>query len=332
MRTSPRHILGQWNDVQTLTIATRNALVSAAKLSINRDDIDAALVRRLIASQFPQWADLPITLAEPPGWDNRTFRLGVDLSVRLPSAEGYTPQVGKEHRWLPLLAPRLPLPIPVPLALGRPAEGYPWNWSVYPWIDGDAASDERIDDMNEFARDLAGFLVALQRIDPAGGPLAGAHSFYRGAPPQVYDAETRRAITTMGDEIDAAAATDVWEAALAATWRGPPVWFHGDVAVGNLLVKNRRLSAVIDFGCSGVGDPACDMTIAWTLLTGESRDIFRAALHVDDATWSRGRGWALWKALITLAEHMRVDPLKAEESRRVIGEVLADHKRRVAAQ
>lgn len=289
-------------------------------------DIDVSLVRRLVAAQFPQWANLPLRPVDTDGWDNRTFRLGEDMSVRLPSAEGYSPQVEKEHRWLPVLAPLLPLPIPVPLAKGAPGEGYPWHWSVYRWLEGEIATIERIADLRQFATTLAEFLVALQRIDSTGGPPPGRRNFFRGGPLAVYNAETRHAIETLTGEIDTNAATKVWEAALAATWHGPPVWLHGDVAAGNLLVRDGRLSAVIDFGCSGVGDPACDVTIAWTFLSGESREAFHATLSVDRATWARGRGWALWKGLITLAEYINTNPLKAGEARRVIDEVLADHK------
>ena len=290
-------------------------------------NIDVSLVRRLIAAQFPQWADLPITPAVPQGWDNRTFHLGEEMSVRLPSAEGYTAQVDKEHRWLPKLAPLLPLPIPAPLAKGAPGEGYPWHWSVYRWLEGETATIERISHLGELATTLAAFLAALQRIDPAGGPRPGPHNFFRGGPLTTYDRETRDAIATLDGEIDGNAATAVWEAALAASWHGAPVWLHGDVAAGNLLVSDGRLSAVIDFGSSGVGDPACDVTIAWTLLSGESREAFRAALPVDAATWVRGRGWALWKALITLAEYRDTNPAKVGEARPVIDAVLAEHKR-----
>lgn len=285
-------------------------------------DINAALVRRLIATQFPQWADLPIKPVEFGGWDNRTFHLGEEMSVRLPSAQGYAAQVKKEQRWLPKLAPHLPLPIPVPLAMGVPAEGYPWYWSIYRWLDGEVATTGSIADLRQFAVALAQFLTALQGIDPTGGPPAGVHSFYRGGPLTVYDAETRQAIAALEGRIDADAATAMWEAALDATWHGLPVWVHGDVAVGNLLVKEGRLSAVIDFGCSAVGDPACDLVIAWTLLSGESREAFYAGVPVDSAAWARGRGWALWKALITLAEYLHTDPLKANEARRVIDEVI----------
>jgi aminoglycoside phosphotransferase (APT) family kinase protein len=290
------------------------------------EDIDVALVARLVASQFPQWADLPITPAKPNGWDNRTFRLGVDMSVRLPSAEAYSAQVEKEHRWLPVLAPRLPLPIPVPLAMGVPDEGYPWKWSVYHWLEGAVASTERIDDLNEFATTLARFLASLKQIDPADGPPPGWHNFFRGGPLETYDAETRNAIAALGDRIATETATAAWETAVAATWQGSPVWFHGDVSAANLLVRDGRLGAVIDFGCSGVGDPACDVTIAWTLLSGESREAFRRALAVDAATWARGRGWALWKGLITLAGHIDTNPVEAARARRVVDDVLAEHE------
>jgi aminoglycoside phosphotransferase (APT) family kinase protein len=290
-----------------------------------RIDIDAPLVRQLIAAQFPQWADLPIRPVPFDGWDNRTFRLGEHMTVRLPSAAAYVAQVEKEHRWLPKLAPLVPLAIPVPLALGVPAAGYPWPWSVYPWIEGDNATIERIADIREFATALARFLVALQRIDSTGGPRPGRHNFFRGGGLATYDAETRDAIAALDGWIDDVAATAVWQAALESTWQGPPVWVHGDVSAANLLVTNGRLNAVIDFGCSGVGDPACDLTIAWTFFGADGRDAFRANLPADDATWARARGWALWKALITIARCMETDPAEAEKARRVVAAVLSEH-------
>jgi aminoglycoside phosphotransferase (APT) family kinase protein len=289
-------------------------------------NINVSLVGQLVTAQFPQWADLPIKPVAFDGWDNRTFRLGKEMAVRLPSAERYTLQVEKEQRWLPRLAPLLPLPIPVPLAMGVPADGYPWHWSVYRWLEGENATIECIADLHQFATTLAQFLAALQRLDPAGGPPPGQHNFFRGGPLAIYDSETRQAIAILDGKIDTDAVTAVWEAALKATWHGSSVWLHGDVSAENLLVKRGRLSAVIDFGCSGVGDPACDLTIAWTLLSGESQEAFCAALPVDGATWARGRGWALWKGLITLAEHINTNPIEAGKARRVIDEVLADHK------
>ncbi|XXX82746.1 aminoglycoside phosphotransferase family protein [Sorangium sp. So ce134] len=287
--------------------------------------IDVSLVRRMIAAQFPQWVDLPIRPVAWDGWDNRTFHLGERMKVRLPSAERYVAQVDKEHRWLPRLAPLLPLLVPTPLAVGRPAFGYPWPWSVYGWIEGETASVERITDLTSFATELGRFLVALQRIDAQNGPLAGEHNFFRGGPLSVYDAETRQTIAAVADKVDAGEAMDVWEAALAASWQGPPVWVHGDVAVGNLLVRDGSLHAIIDFGSSGVGDPACDLVIAWTFLKGQSRDAFRSSVAADSATWARARGWALWKALLTLASSGRTHPSE-QAPRGVIAEVLAEHR------
>jgi aminoglycoside phosphotransferase (APT) family kinase protein len=263
--------------------------------------IDVDLVQALIAEQFREWADLPVRPVAVGGNDNRTFHLGDAMTVRLPSAEGYVPSVAKEQRWLPVLAPHLPQPIPAPLANGKPGAGYPWPWSVNRWLDGDIARRETVTDLSDFAVDLADFLTALQAVDTGGEPAAGEHSFWRGAGLHHYDEETRRAIASLDGRVDTAAATAEWEAALAAEWHGTPVWFHGDVANGNLLVRDGRLAGVIDFGTSGVGDPACDLVIAWTFLDAPARAAFRTALDVDDATWQRGRAWALWKALIQLA-------------------------------
>lgn len=257
-------------------------------------------MRRLISAQFPRWADLPVSPVAQSGWDNRTFHLGADMSVRLPSAAPYAAQVEKEQEWLPRLAPHLPLPIPAPLALGEPGEGYPWRWSVYRWLRGETA-ETGVADLRAFARDLAAFLSALHRADSAGGPAAGPHSFFRGGPLSTYDGETRAAIAALGDRIHGPFFTGLWERALAASFAAAPVWVHGDIATGNLLVEHGRLSAVIDFGCMAVGDPACDLVIAWTLFDPASRAAFRAALQFDDDTWARARGWALWKALKVLA-------------------------------
>src|SRR2546421_8934588 len=286
--------------------------------------ITPALVSRLVAAQFPRWADLPITRMEVDGNDNTTFRLGEEMSVRLPNAERYVAQVDKEHRWLPVLAGHLPLPIPQPLAKGAPGGGYPWPWSVYRWLGGAPASVQPIGDEVQLATALADFLAALYRIDPAGGPPAGRDNFFRGAPLATYDAETRNAIGMLRRHIDSGAATDLWEASLAATWNGSAVWIHGDVSAENLLVELGQLSAVIDFGCAAVGDPACDTTIAWTFFSGDSREAFRAQLPVDEATWVRGRGWALWKALITLIKDLKTNPQGAATCRRIIENVIAE--------
>lgn len=290
-------------------------------------EIDDVLVNRLIAEQFPQWADLPIQPVQPSGWDNRTFRLGDVMTVRLPSAPRYAAQVEKEQRWLPRLGPHLPFAIPTPLAMGQPTDAYPWYWSIYHWIDGETAAIARIDNLSEFAVDLAQFLNALQQVDASDGPQSGLHNFYRGGSLRMYDEETQHAMSALEDMSDIEKVVAVWEAALNTTWNKPPVWIHGDVHPTNLLMKDGQLHAVIDFGCLGVGDPACDLVIAWTLFSGQSRADFFSNLQVDCATWSRARGWALWKAVITLADHTHTNPAKVEEARRVIREVLADNDR-----
>jgi aminoglycoside phosphotransferase (APT) family kinase protein len=286
--------------------------------------IDDALVRCLVAGQFPQWSELPIRPVTPSGWDNRIFRLGDAMLVRLPSGEYYAAQVAKEQRWLPCLAKSLPLPIPTPLALGQPAVGYPWNWSVYRWLEGEAASSGLIADLIEFASTLGRFLGALQRIDATGGPGPGPHNFHRGGALGIYDGQTRQAIAALEGKIDGDAATAVWEAALESVWQRTPVWVHGDVSASNLLVREGRLSAVIDFGQLGVGDPACDLAIAWTYFKGASRQAFRDALPLDAETWVRGRGWALWKALIVASGLVETTATEAAHSWRTIDEVLAD--------
>ena len=292
---------------------------------MRKADITPDLVSRLLADQFPQWAGLPVRPVEADGFDNSTFRLGQTMSVRLPSADVYVEQVDKEHRWLPVLAAQLPLPIPEPLAKGVPGNGFPRPWSVYRWIGGDPATAEGIADMPRFAADLADFLVALYQIDPAGGPGPGTHNFFRGGPVAVYDGETQDALAALQGQIDTALAAEVWQAALRAGRQEPPVWFHGDAQPGNLLLSDGKLSAVIDFGTSGVGDPACDTTIAWTFLSGESSRIFKQRLPFDEATWVRGRGWAIWKAMIVLVEALKDDPQDAAYTKGVIEAILADH-------
>jgi aminoglycoside phosphotransferase (APT) family kinase protein len=285
-----------------------------------RAGIDAALVRQLIGEQFPQWADLPVTPVKIDGWDNRTYRLGSELTARLPTHETYTAAVHKEHQWLPILARSLPVPIPEAVAKGEPGAGYPYNWAIRRWIDGETASYDTVGDLPAFAGSIAEFILALQSCDATGGPSAGAHSFYRGTPPEYYHDETMAALAVLKGRIDKDLAREVWETALATTWDRPPVWFHGDIASGNLLVQDGRLSAVIDFGTSGIGDPACDLVIAYTFFSGSSRSVFREAVGQDAGTWARARGWALWKALITLAADRDI-----EANHQVIAEVLADH-------
>lgn len=305
-------------------------------VAVDRDEITADVAARLIAGQFPQWAGLPVVPVELNGWDNTTFRLGEELSVRLPSADGTAGQVAKEHRWLPALAPHLPLPVPVPVAMGDAAGEFPRPWSVYRWLAGEPADGDRVTDLPRLAASLAGFLTALQDVDTSGGPPAGEHNFFRGGPLAVYHEQTRRLIGLTAGDIDVGAAAAVWDAAMASTWQRPPVWVHGDVTGSNLLVAHGGLCAVIDFGGLAVGDPACDLVMEWTFFAGESAAVFRRGLGLDEATWARGRGWALWKALLMVAEEMegRGDGRDAARRfgwrytpRQVIDRVIADHAR-----
>lgn len=264
--------------------------------------IDAALVRRLVSAQFPQWAELPVRPVAEGGWDNRTFHLGEDLAVRLPSARRYAAAVEKEQDWLPRLAPQLPIPISVPVAMGEPAEGFPWRWSVLRWLPGDTAAAAQPRDLRRFARELADFLLALQRADAEGGPPPGRHSFHRGGDLSVYDEEVRTALARVGDRVDVRRAEALWDAALSASFEGPRVWVHGDVAPTNLLVHGDRLAGVIDFGQCCVGDPACDLGIAWTFFDTDAREAFFARLGPDPGLLARARAWTLWKALIVVAD------------------------------
>ena len=299
----------------------------AVKMHAGEVDNDHSLASGLISTQFPQWAKLLIEPVRSAGTDNAIFRLGDDMAVRLPRTQGAVAQVDKEQQWLPRLAPFLPLAIPVPIAKGRPADKYPWDWSVYRWLPGRNATVESIANPVRAATDLGRFVAALQRIDPTGGPAPGPHNFFRGVPLVKRNDATRAAIASLNSTLDGDAALAAWDQALEApVWPGAPVWIHGDLQPGNLLVVEGQLSAVIDFGGLGVGDPACDLIVAWSFLSAETRDIFRAILKVDDATWTRGRGWALSFGLIALPYYQSSNPDLAGIARHTIDEVLGDYE------
>lgn len=288
-------------------------------------EITVLLVTDLISQQFPQWSHLPIKPVEFSGWDNRTFRLGNDMLIRLPSAERYAAKVAIEQKWLPILALHLSLAIPKPLAMGQPSKDYPFYWSVYQWIEGESANNLIIDDVHlqPIALSLAQFLNELHEIDITGGcPVAGQHNFWRGGQLSTYDAETKSAIDELKDLIDLNRATAVWQKALSSKWTKNPVWLHGDLSAGNILIQNNQLVAVIDFGGMAIGDPACDLVIAWTFLKDESRKLFKSQLNLDVDTWNRARGWTLWKALITLAKCPDKVSDQAQEQKNIINSIL----------
>ncbi|MEO1300499.1 MAG: aminoglycoside phosphotransferase family protein [Cyanobacteria bacterium J06636_16] len=301
--------------------------MTVVKMHADEVSTDASLVRRLLATQFPQWADLPISPVRSSGTDNALYRLGEDKVVRLPRIHWALGQIDKERQWLPRLAPHLPLAIPIQLVKGEPGEGYPWHWSVYRWLDGENATIDQIADPNQAAIALAQFLTALQQIDSTDGPLPGTDDLARGKPLTARDSPTRKAIAALHGMFDTGTVTAAWETALQAPeWNRPPVWIHGDLLTGNLLFQQGRLSAVIDFGALGLGDPACDLMIAWSLFSGASRDTFRKALAIDDATWARGRGWALSVALIFIPYYLNTNPVGVGYARRAIEAVIADYE------
>ncbi len=276
-------------------------------------DVDVDLVRRLLETQFPQWAELELVRVEPSGTDNAIFRLGDSMSARLPRIHWAAGQPQFEHTWLPRLAPHLTLPIPEPLALGEPGEGYPFNWAVHSWLPG-AIDLEGAPDASE----LIDLVVALQRIDTAGAPPAG-----RGRPLAEMRG-TREAIEACREIVDVDAMLAVWEEALAAPpWDRPPVWIHGDLDRRNLLIDHGRLSGLIDFSGAGIGDPAYDVGAAWRVLAPAARESFLAALHVDDATAARAKGWIVLQAAHALPYYtMENNPTLVLEARRWLDEVL----------
>ncbi|MEU3778305.1 aminoglycoside phosphotransferase family protein [Streptomyces sp. NPDC032472] len=298
----------------------------AGKMHADEPDIDAPLVQRLIAAQFPHWAALPVKPVDSVGTSNAMYRLGEDMVVRLPRVAGAAEDAETEHTWLPRLAPSLPVAVPEPLGKGAPGEGYPWRWSVFRWLDGENPVRGRIAEPGRLAQDLAAFVTALHRIDPTGGPTS-----FRGGSLAERDGSTRRAIAALRGSLDAGAVTAAWDAdRQAPAWAGPAVWIHADLQPGNLLVAGGGLSAVIDFECLGLGDPAVDLITAWYVVPREARDTFRAAARADDAAWARGRGWALSVALMEADYYGETNPAMAATARYVIGEVLADHAGRTA--
>ena len=289
-----------------------------ARMHIDEVEIDEALVRRLLRKQFPQWTGLPLRRVEPGGTVNAIFRLGDGLSVRLPRREGLTEPGGKELVWLPRLAPLLPVDIPVPVAQGHPSGDYPWFWEIHSWVEGETVPVEEIDAI-QAARDLAALVAALQRMSPAGAPPG------RGIPLGERDREIRYWLARFdGDPV----VTVEWERALAAP-RGTatPMWHHGDLDVRNWLVRAGRISGVIDWGAMGVGDPACDVMLAWKLHSAAARDEFREALPTDDATWERARGWALSQAVAILAYYTpKNNPALYQEAESWLDLVLSERK------
>lgn len=292
----------------------------ARKMHADQIDSDVDLVRDLLRAQLPQWAGLPIAEVESTGTDNALYRVGATMVVRMPLRPSATRSTQMEHEWLPRLAPHLPVDVPVPVALGQPTQEFPWPWSVMTWIEGEDATTARFSS-HQAATDVARFVSALHSIDPTGGPHPRAGG--RGLPLRERDRFTRRSIRSSSGLIDTDAVTASWVEALEVpAWEQPSVWIHGDIAAGNILFRDGRLRAVIDWGCLGVGDPACDLIVAWEIFDAGSRDLLRSELGVDDDTWARSRGWALSTALAELSYYQKTNPFMAARARRQLDAAL----------
>jgi aminoglycoside phosphotransferase (APT) family kinase protein len=291
-------------------------------------DTSVDLVRALVREQHPQWADLPVEPVESTGTVHALYRLGDHLVVRMPFLPGAHREVGKEDTWLPVLAPQIPLRIPAPVARGVGTDEYPYRWSVHEWLEGDTADRVPFADPVATARALGDFVLALQRVDTTGAPPPGALTSWRGAPLSNRDGHVRDAIRNLAaldDGTDTAAATAAWDRIVCAPeWDRPYVWFHGDLGAGNLLVVDGDLAAVIDWGCCGTGDPAVEALPAWGVFDSDARETYRDAIGFDDATWERGRGWALSGALLAIPYYVESNPPFAEIARRMLDAVLGD--------
>lgn len=294
---------------------------------IMKEAVITKIAKCLVMEQFPQWADLPIVPVSNNGWDNRTFHLGEKMLLRFPSAAGYAPQVEKEQKWLPFLAPKLPLLIPTPLGLGKPGHGYIWNWSIYNWIDGETVSKSQSIDKVRLASQLASFLKVLYQIPTNGGPLPGEHNYYRGGKISTYRNDILKALKILEPNLDGKMFRNIWESGAETEWQRPALWVHGDISPSNLLLQDGDLNAVIDFGLLSVGDPACDLAIAWTFFDSKGRKTFHNHISLDEETWRRGRAWALWKALIISSGLSSSNNIENNLAQRTIKEIAEDFKR-----
>lgn len=287
----------------------------------NEIEITDDVVARLVAAQFPEWGGLPIRRLPPVGTDNQLFRLGDDLLVRMPRIDWAADSAEWEHTWLPRLEPHLSLPIPAPLALGDPGEGYPFHWTVVRWIPGEGPSEQNIDP-EEWAHSLGEFVRATRAIQGVDAP---AKTEGRGGPLPALD-EWVRTWTDRADssEVDPSAVLAVWEDALdAPAWEGGPAWFHGDLHDGNLLVRDGRLVAVIDWGAAGRGDPAVELNAMWGYVPTSVAQVYRDAVGLDEAAYRRGRGFALAPAISGWTYYRTSDPTTSRESLQTVRDLIA---------
>lgn len=290
----------------------------------DRIEVKLDTVQNLIKDQFPTWSNLAICPVEQSGWDNRTFHLGDGMVMRFPSAERYANQVEKDYHWLPIIGAAISYDIPSPIAIGKPDHGYPFKWSIFRWIDGTTADTVRNLDLGQFALDLSKFLLELQTLNTMAAPQPGSENFYRGDSPRVYHDEMINALEVFPVEFDREIYLEAWQILSQSTWNKPAVWIHGDLTPTNILVREGRFSAVIDFGQMAVGDPACDYSIAWQFLSKSARAIFKQSLAIDNATWDRAAAWALWKASIRVSGLVTSTPKQLSEAESTLSKIMDD--------
>lgn len=309
---------------------------------MNKVNITIDLARNLIEEQFPEYASLPIVDVEKQGHDNRTYRLGDYMLIRMPTAADYALKVPKEQELLPELAKNLSVSIPSPIKMGKPSADYPYPFSIYKWLSGKSINLLTLtnQEKEQLAFDLTKFLKELQAIMDIKGPEPGQHNWWRGDHVSVYDKGARKQIAELAEIIDTGPALALWDKACATRWNKQPVWIHGDFAVGNILMDNhdearrtkadgRKLSAVIDFSGAAVGDPACDLVIAWTYLSGKARETFISKMDMDPGTWLRAKAWALWKATFELCKITDKNSDEALFQKQIIATVIDDGTRKL---
>jgi len=291
-----------------------------SKVHADETNINSNIVCSLLKEQFPEWLNLSLKLIKSQGTDNVMYQLGDDKVIRLPRTYGSALSLQKECDWLPKLAPKLPIPVPVPIARGIPSTYYPHPWAICQFLEGSNPCIENRLDLQQASKDMAHFIDMMQKIPVKSGPECR-----RGLPLDSRAQETRDAIQNVTEMYDAKLLNEIWDSMLAVpSWHGSPVWIHGDLHAGNLLAKNNLITAVLDFGSAGVGDPACDLMVAWTLLDTDSRKQFQEIIQYDDATWQRGRGWAFTMGLVAYPYYKETDPLLASIAKRALDEVVTE--------
>lgn len=289
-----------------------------------RFEVAQELAQSLIDRQFPVWSYLPLKKIDSAGTDNSVYRLGDEMAVRFPVSVSAAEQITKEHSWLPKLS-SFAVAIPVIIGAGQPATEFPFPWSVVNWIDGKDAVSENVSDWLKMAEDLGQFVSVLRGQNTLGAPTAGKHNGYRGTALVNLDQVARYAMNDLEDIFDKACLLKIWEQALGIEpWAGAPVWIHGDIHAANIIVRNGSLAGIIDFGLMGVGDPACDLALAWSLLPTHARDVFRAAANVNEPTWQRGKGWGLYIGVIALSYYRERNAILSGIAETAISAVIED--------